>query len=71
MQRNWIGRSEGVEVAFAVVDAAGQPTGETIDAFTTRSDTLFGATYVVLAPEHPLVSKLTTPARRKSVETYF
>ncbi len=70
MQRNWIGRSEGVEVAFAVVDAAGQPTGETIDAFTTRSDTLFGATYVVLAPEHPMVGKLTTPARRKSVETY-
>jgi leucyl-tRNA synthetase len=63
MQRNWIGRSEGAEVAFAVVDAGGQPTGEKIEVFTTRPDTLFGATYVVLAPEHTLVDKLTQLAQ--------
>jgi leucyl-tRNA synthetase len=70
MQRNWIGRSEGAEVAFPVLDATGQPTGEKIEVFTKRPDTLFGATYLVLAPEHPLVGKLTTPACREAVAAY-
>jgi leucyl-tRNA synthetase len=67
MQRNWIGRSEGAEVTFAVADEAGQPTGDAIEVFTTRPDTLFGVTYLVLAPEHVLVGKLTTPAQSEAV----
>ena len=64
-QLNWIGRSEGAEVVFAASD------GEcTIRVFTTRPDTLFGATYMVLAPEHPLADVLTTDAQREAVETY-
>lgn len=59
MQRNWIGRSEGAWVHF----------GE-IKVFTTRPDTLFGATYMVLSPEHPLVTKLTTPDQKNAVESY-
>jgi leucyl-tRNA synthetase len=55
-QQDWIGRSEGAEVDFKT------ETGETLRIFTTRPDTLFGATYMVLAPEHPLVEKLSTPA---------
>ncbi|MEZ4280271.1 MAG: leucine--tRNA ligase [Myxococcota bacterium] len=66
MQRDWIGRSEGAHVRFAV---KGQPDAE-IEVFTTRPDTLFGATYMVLAPEHPLVAKLTTAAQRAAVEAY-
>ena len=54
MQRNWIGRSEGVEIFFSV-----KGTGEKLPVFTTRPDTIFGATYVVLAPEHPLAKKLS------------
>ena len=62
MQRNWIGRSEGASVAFPlVVPAAGAPEAA-IDVFTTRPDTLFGATYMVLAPEHPLVDRLVASA---------
>jgi leucyl-tRNA synthetase len=63
MQTNWIGRSEGAEVTFAT--EAGP-----IDVFTTRPDTLWGATFMVLAPEHPLVPQLTTPDRRLEVEAY-
>ena len=64
-QANWIGRSEGAEVDFAV------SRGESaIRVFTTRPDTLFGATYMVLAPEHPLVDELTTPEQRDAIEAY-
>ncbi|MGI6081993.1 MAG: leucine--tRNA ligase [Limnochordia bacterium] len=66
MQRNWIGRSEGAEVIFSVAD---HPELE-IKVFTTRPDTLFGATYCVLAPEHELVEKITTPTQRAAVESY-
>jgi len=65
MQRNWIGRSEGAMVEFRV-----QGTGAPIPVFTTRPDTLFGATYVVLAPEHPLVATLTTAAQAPAVREY-
>ena len=66
MQRNWIGRSEGAEIDFAV---DGRPD-DRITVFTTRPDTLYGATYMVLAPEHPLVEAITTPDRRAAVEAY-
>ncbi|MBM3193185.1 MAG: leucine--tRNA ligase [Chlamydiae bacterium] len=65
LQRNWIGKSEGVNIDFSV---AGM--GEKITCFTTRHDTLFGVTYVVIAPEHPLVKKLTTKEQVKEVEDY-
>ncbi|MHC5280565.1 leucine--tRNA ligase [Listeria kieliensis] len=65
MQRNWIGRSEGAEVSFQV-----DGRGEQIDVFTTRPDTLFGATYVVLAPEHELVEQITTADQKEAVEAY-
>src|SRR5207249_9891418 len=65
MQRNWIGRSEGAEVEFRI------PNSEfRIAVFTTRPDTLFGATYMVLAPEHELVNRITTPEARAAVEAY-
>jgi leucyl-tRNA synthetase len=71
MQRNWIGRSEGAEVDFRLLPAAGQHAGAgTIRVFTTRPDTLFGATYMVLSPEHLLVASITTPKQRAAVETY-
>ena len=66
MQRNWIGRSEGTEIIFIE-----EKTGERIPVFTTRADTLFGVTYLVLAPEHPLVEKLTAPERMSEVENYI
>jgi leucyl-tRNA synthetase len=65
MQRNWIGRSIGAEVDFPIAGAKGN-----IRVFTTRPDTLFGATYMVLAPEHPLVDVLTTPDRKAEVASY-
>jgi len=65
LQRNWIGRSEGSNVVFEI------PTiGETISVFTTRPDTLFGATYMVLAPEHPLVKKLANDKAQETVNNY-
>jgi leucyl-tRNA synthetase len=64
-QRNWIGKSEGAEVEFAL-----QHGGGSIRVFTTRPDTLFGATYMVLAPEHPLVKSITTDAQRAAVTAY-
>ena len=63
LQRNWIGRSEGAEVTFDV-------EGNEITIFTTRPDTLFGATYMVLAPEHPLVSTVTSAPQKEAVEAY-
>jgi leucyl-tRNA synthetase len=65
MQQEWIGRSEGAEVRF---DVAGHDAS--IEVFTTRPDTLFGATFMVLAPEHPLVELVTTEERRREVTTY-
>ncbi len=85
MQRNWIGRSEGAEVDFVVAGSAGRAlaaegtdgeTGEEADAeltitvYTTRPDTLFGATYMVLAPEHELVEQITTQEQRAAVRAY-
>jgi leucyl-tRNA synthetase len=70
MQTNWIGRSEGGEIAFTTAPDDHQPGGDEIRVFTTRPDTLFGATFMVLAPEHPLVEKLTHPDRRAEVEAY-
>ena len=64
-QKNWIGRSEGAELSFRVVGH-----DETVTVFTTRPDTIFGATYLVLAPEHPLVATLTTDAQRDAVQGY-
>ncbi|HCU11685.1 MAG TPA: leucine--tRNA ligase, partial [Gemmatimonadetes bacterium] len=67
-QRNWIGRSEGAEIAFEAENVAG---GECeIRVFTTRPDTIYGATYLVLAPEHPLVDGLVKPAERKRLNAY-
>jgi leucyl-tRNA synthetase len=68
MQRNWIGRSEGVEISFDISEH-GLDTKE-IRTFTTRIDTIFGVTFLVLAPEHPLVSQLASEARRDEVEAY-
>ena len=70
MQANWIGRSSGAELDFALVDSEGQPSGEAITVFTTRPDTIFGVSYVVLAPEHPLVARLTTPDQAIAVEAF-
>ncbi len=83
MQRNWIGRSEGAEVDFTIAQDVeawtaeraktgfpASPEADVIRVFTTRPDTLFGATYMVLAPEHPLVEVLTTPEQREEVEAY-
>ncbi len=69
MQRNWIGRSEGAEVDFLWATLPGC-FEEKIRVFTTRPDTLFGATYMVLAPEHPLVNTITTAEQRKAVKAY-
>jgi leucyl-tRNA synthetase len=66
MQRNWIGRSEGSEIVFRET-----VTGERIPVFTTRPDTLYGVTYIVLAPEHPLVAQFTTKSQKKAVDDYI
>ena len=67
MQRNWIGESHGVEVTFKMVGAQNQK----FVVYTTRVDTLFGCSYCVLAPEHPLVKEITTFEYRKDVEDYI
>jgi leucyl-tRNA synthetase len=66
MQREWIGRSEGAEIDFTL-----QNSSHKITVFTTRPDTLWGATFMVLAPEHPLVAEITTDAQRKNVDAYI
>jgi leucyl-tRNA synthetase len=66
MQSNWIGRSHGVEVDFPIENLP----GESLRVYTTRPDTLFGVTFMVLAPEHPLVEKLTIPEHREAVRRY-
>jgi leucyl-tRNA synthetase len=80
MQRNWIGRSEGATVRFAIAQSAesanadsakSSAEGEQLEIYTTRPDTLFGATYMVLAPEHPLVPQITTAEQRAAVEAYI
>ena len=64
MQRNWIGKSVGADVVFKT------ETGDELKVYTTRPDTLFGATYMVISPEHPLVDKLTSADQKKAVEDY-
>src|SRR5471030_698823 len=83
MQRNWIGKSTGATVRFSLTPALskgegankalpfGEGLGGAIEVFTTRVDTIFGVTFVVLAPEHELVAELTTPQQKLSVETYI
>jgi len=66
MQRNWIGRSEGANVIFKI-----DGHSDELEIYTTRPDTLFGATYMVLSPEHSLVEKLTTPEQKKAVDSYI
>jgi leucyl-tRNA synthetase len=80
MQRNWIGKSEGATVRFAIADFAASASADAakssapddqLEIYTTRPDTLFGATYMVLAPEHPLVPQITTAKQRAAVEAYI
>jgi leucyl-tRNA synthetase len=70
-QTNWIGRSEGAEVLFTTAPADHHAGGEELRVFTTRPDTLFGATFMVLAPEHPLVEALTAPSQKAVVDDYI
>ncbi len=70
MQTNWIGRSTGAEIVFETASSPHHTGGEELRVFTTRPDTLFGATFMVLAPEHPLVATLTAPERREEVDAY-
>ena len=69
-QSNWIGRSEGARLNFSVVYPDDRDTGHNIEVYTTRPDTIFGATYMVLSPEHPLVDKVTDDEHRHSVSEY-
>ena len=70
MQKNWIGKSYGAEVDFPIADAEGKPTEKKLRVYTTRCDTLFGATYMVVAPEHAMVPELTTAEQKAAVEEY-
>jgi leucyl-tRNA synthetase len=69
MQKNWVGKSEGAEISFPLEDERTEQ--KQIKVFTTRPDTIFGATFFLLAPEHPLVSELTRPEHRGEVEEYI
>ncbi|GAB4455957.1 MAG: leucine--tRNA ligase [Anaerolineales bacterium] len=70
LQTNWIGRSEGAEVQFPVISNQSSVPDESVTVFTTRPDTLWGATFMVFAPEHPLVDRVTTPEQHEAVEAY-
>ncbi len=70
MQRNWIGRSAGAEIDFDIARPEGESADRSFTVFTTRPDTLYGATYVVLAPEHDLVEQITPPSHQPAVEAY-
>jgi len=70
LQRNWIGKSEGAEVIFKIISAKDN-TEHDIAVYTTRPDTLFGATYMVLAPEHPLIDKITDDQNIEAIKTYI
>ena len=70
MQTNWIGRSTGAEIVFETAPSPHHAGGKELRVFTTRPDTLYGATFMVLAPEHPLVAELTAPDRKADVEAY-
>ena len=71
MQHNWIGKSTGVEVTFTVADKEGKATDQTLTVYTTRCDTLFGATYMVVSPEHKIVPAITTEDQKSAVEAYI
>ncbi len=70
LQRNWIGKSEGLLLKFQLGGASNPSASSEIEVYTTRPDTLFGATYLVLAPEHPLVAKIVSPAQKAAVLDY-
>ncbi len=70
MQHNWIGKSTGAEVTFTVADKNGKPTEDNLTVYTTRCDTLFGATYMVVSPEHKIISKITTAEQAEAVKAY-
>ena len=70
-QRNWIGKSEGAEVRFPLLDEAGKEREESLTVFTTRADTIYGVTFMVLAPESDYVAKVTTPEQTQAVEKYL
>src|SRR4051812_22334980 len=70
LQRNWIGRSEGLQMRFPIVDLPPGASTAELEIFTTRPDTIFGATFMVVAPEHPVVEKITTPEQREAIKAY-
>ncbi len=70
MQHNWIGKSTGAEVTFTVADKDGKPTDNKLTVYTTRCDTLFGATYMVVSPEHKIIPEITTPEQAEAVKAY-
>lgn len=71
MQHNWIGKSTGAEVTFTVADKDGNPTDKNLTVYTTRCDTLFGATYMVVSPEHKIVPEITTAEQKAAVDAYI
>ena len=70
MQHNWIGKSTGAEVTFTVADKDGKPTDNKLTVYTTRCDTLFGATYMVVSPEHKIIPQITTAEQSDTVKAY-